>query len=187
MTEEDVVNEIDSYLINTIDDDRKDRFDALAARLVGDVDACAEITTRAMHRWSEYQKIIEPHMTNTLVPVVYPQLDLSDQIYGATEWIELNVPDEKTRSNCQNQFKVWLALHNQQQKEAISLVRKARIELGFDPWSRGCGHLTSSGAALLKNRLFQRSAEIVELNRSTVNAMLQLLTPEQKILFGERQ
>ena len=185
--QEDVINVIDSFLINSIDDDRRDRFDALAAGLEGDKDACAEITARAMHRWSEYQKIIEPHMTRPLMSAVYPQLDVNNHVYDAMEWIELNVDDKNTISDTRNQFTVWVAIHNQQQKEAIALVRKARIELGFDPWSRGCGHPTSSGATLLKNRLFQRSAEIVELNRSTVNAMLQLLTPEQKILFGERQ
>jgi len=182
-----VVNEIDSFLINSIDDDRRDRFGALAAGLEGDTDACAEITARAMHRWSEYQKIIEPHMTRSLVLVVYPQLDGNKQVYDAMEWIELNVEDKNTITDARNQLTVWIAIHNQQQKEVIALVRRSRTELGFDPWSRGCGHPSSSAATLLKNKLLQRSAEIVELNRSTVSAILQLLTPEQKILYSERQ
>jgi hypothetical protein len=185
--EEDVAFEIDSFLIENIDVDRRDRFDALAAGLQGNTIACAEITARAMHRWSEYQKIIEPHMTRPLVPAIYPQLDLNNHIFDVMEWIELHVTDTKTLTNCRNQITIWIALHNQHQKEAIELVRRARTELGFDPWSRGCGHPSSSAATLLKNKLLQRSAEIVELNRSTVNAMLQLLTPEQKILFNERQ
>ena len=185
--QEDVVNEIDSFLINSIDDDRRDRFDALAAGLGGDKDACAEITARAMHRWSEYQKIIEPHMTRPLVPVVYPQLNGNNQVYDAMEWIELNVEDKNTITDARNQFTVWVAIHNQQQIEVIALVRRARTELGFDPWSRGCGHPSSSTATLLKNKLLQRSAEIVELNRSTLSAILQLLTPEQHILYKERQ
>ena len=185
--QEDVINVIDSFLINSIDDDRRDRFDALAAGLEGDKDACAEITARAMHRWSEYQKIIEPHMTRPLMSAVYPQLDVNNHVYDAMEWIELNVDDKNTISDTRNQFTVWVAIHNQQQKEVIALVRRARTELGFDPWSRGCDHPSSSAATLLKNRLLQRSAEIVELNRSTVSAILQRLTPEQKILYSERQ
>ena len=184
--QEDVINVIDSFLINSIDDDRRDRFDALAARLEGDKEACAEITARAMHRWSEYQKIIEPHMTRPLMSAVYPQLDVNNHVYDAMEWVELNVDDKNTISDTRNQFTVWVAIHNQQQKEVIALVRRARTELGFDPWSRGCDHPSSSAATLLKNRLLQRSAEIVELNRSTVSAILQRLTPEQKILYSER-
>lgn len=184
--EEDVVHQIDSFLITTIDDDRKDRFDALAAGLVGDEEACATITARAMRRWSDYQKIVEPHMTRPLVPVVYPQLDVNNQVYDAMEWIEMNVDDVNTITSARNQFTVWLAIQNQQQKEVIALVQRARTELGFDPWSRGCAHPSSSAATLLKNRLLQRSAEIVELNRSTVSAILQLLTPKQKIIYDER-
>jgi hypothetical protein len=183
----DVASEIDSFLIKSIDDDRSDRFDALAAGLEGDEAACAEITARAMQRWSEYQKIIEPHMTRPLMLVVYPQLDGNNQVYDAMEWIELNVEDKNTIIDARTQLTVWIAINNQQQKEVITLVRRARTELDFDPWSRGCGHPSSSTATLLKNKLLQRSAEIVELNRSTLSAILQLLTPEQHILYNERQ
>jgi hypothetical protein len=103
------------------------------------------------------------------------------------EWIELNVEDKNTIIDARTQLTVWIAINNQQHKEVIALVRRARTELGFDPWSRGCGDPSSSTATLLKNKLLQRSAEIVELNRSTLSAILQLLTPEQHILYNERQ
>jgi hypothetical protein len=187
LQDEHVVYEVDSFLIANIDGDRKDRFDALTAGLKGDRDACSKITARAMHRWSEYQKIIDPHMTRPLVPVVYPQLDVNNQMYDVMEWIELNVTDPKTLALCRNRFTIWIAIHNQQQNEVIALVRRARVELGFDPWSRGCGHPNSSAATLLKNKLLQRSAEVVELHTSTVKAALQQLTPEQRAQFKERQ
>ena len=165
---------------------KNDRFDALAAAIEGDDERCADITRRAMHRWGEYQKIIDPHMTRLLEPEIYPQLVLNNQVYDVMKWIELHVDDKNTRTNSRNLFAVWVAGHHQQQKEAIALVRKARTELGFDPWSRGCGHPNSSAATLLKNKLLQRSAEIVELNADASKAILQQLTPKQRVLFSER-
>lgn len=182
-----VFYEIDAFLIGNIDDDREDRFEALLSSLEGDEQRCAEITQRAMHRWGEYQKIIDPHMTKQLEPVIYPQLDLNNQVYDVMEWIELHITDENSLSRSRNQFSIWSAVHSRQQKELISLVRTARTELGFDPWSRGCGHPNSSTATSLKNKLLQGSAEIVELNRSTYNAILQQLSPEQRIQFDEHQ
>ena len=119
LQDEPVVYKIDSFLINNIDNDQEDRFHALAAAIEGDDERCAEITQRAMHRWSEYQKIIDPLMTRFPEPVIYPQPDLNNQINDVMNWIELHVDDKNTRANSRNLFAVWATVHNQQQKALI--------------------------------------------------------------------
>lgn len=187
LQDERVVYTIDSFLVNNIDNDRNDRFNALAASLAGDDEDCAEITQRAMKRWGNYQKIIDPYSSRSLELLIYPQLDLSNQVHDVMGWITSNITDEKILSTSNYQFSLWQTIHDRQQKEIISLVRKARTELGFDPWSRGCGHPGSSTATTIKNKLLQGSAEIVELNRSTFKVMLQKLSPVQRIQFEESQ
>lgn len=182
-----VVNAIDSFLVDNIDSDRKDRFDAFKSAADGDVELCAEITQRAMKRWEEYQKIIDPHTSPLLETHIYPQLDLSGQVRDVVHWIASNIGDDAVVSKVDYQFFLWKNIHEKRRKEIISIVREARSTLGFDPWSRGCGHPNSSVATVLKNRLLQRSAEIVELNRNTCKVMLQELTPAQKKLFYEHQ
>ncbi|HIN09156.1 MAG TPA: hypothetical protein EYM64_01110 [Phycisphaerales bacterium] len=187
LQDESVIYTIDAFLIKNIDDDRTDRFDAIAAGLAGDDSACLEITSRAMERWGAYQEIIDPYTTRLHEFASYPQLDLSNRVNNLMEWIAANITDEKILTEAKQQFSLWNTIHTQQQKDVVSLVRKARTELGFDPWSRGCGHPSSSTATTIKNKLLQRSAEMVELKSSTFKLMVQQLTPEQRLLFEDGQ
>ena len=73
-----------------------------------------------------------------------------------------------------NLFNLYHAMHTQQMLAAIAIVNQTRINDGVDPLSSGCGTPDTS-----RNLILQKTAEMHELNASTVQSMIQLLTPKQ--------
>ncbi len=69
---------------------------------------------------------------------------------------------------------LYTSLFEKQKHTIIQLIKNARITEGVDPLSSGCGSISKT-----KNVILQRTAEIRELNSSTVDSMLGVLTPEQ--------
>jgi len=181
-----LIQAINTFLIDNINSDTIDRYSALRAKRTGDIESCKAYERKAMKRWGEYQEIINPYMTAQFNLDAYPKLDRGDHVFQVNDWINSSIQDQSIVNTTRRQFALWKTVHNKQNNEVIALVQRARSELGFDPWSRGCGHPTNSIASSLKNKLLRRSAEIQELQLSTVNAMLQQLSPEQLQQFEDR-
>ena len=165
--------------MSNADKDRDERFAAIKAKLSGDLKTCQAIENIAMRRWSDYLHIIEPYINESVEVYLYPNLHLDQSVVRTVQWIQIHVDDESVISTAQNQLAIWQTVHSQQNNDLISLIRKARATFGFDPWSQGCGRRVEKNATKIKNELLQKSAEIQEVNNSTIAAILKQLTPEQ--------
>ena len=182
-----VLIEIDIFLLANADHDIEERFGAMHAGLQFDSESCRSYEKRAMERWGNFENIIAPYMTDTIEAVAYPQLATDQRVVNTVSWIINNVQDTSVMDRANLQLAVWKTRNTQSKMAAISLIRNARINHGFDPWSRGCGAQGYASQSQIKNKLLQTSAEMQESVISTCKVLLSLLTPEQLQLFDEEK
>ncbi len=179
-------DQINTFIIENIDNDRTDRFSASAAILSGDKEACRQYEKRAMARWNEYVTIIEPHINKDVEVVLYPQLSEDESVIELTGWVLSNIEDKDIKDKATLQLAFWTKKHNKQKLDAITVIRSARTSFGFDPWSRGCGVQAHSRQSRKKNELLKKTAAIQETNNEYLAILLSMLTPEQRQQFEER-
>ena len=102
-------------------------------------------------------------------------------------WIYKNSNDAKVHESVLKQLSIWKTIKKKQNDTIIQLVINARKQLGFDPWSRGCGQQADTAAYKVKNELMQKSAEINEFDNSTNNVLLRLLPEELRHSFESEE
>jgi hypothetical protein len=180
-----VLLQIDSFLQKNIDEDRTDRYNAIAMQMYGETTKCRKYEEQAMNRWAEYLLLVSPYINRDVLQAIYPQLDTGKKVHLVKHWVFENITEENTLESVRQQISLWNAVHNKQNQVVVGLVVKARAQLGFDPWSRGCGIQFGSSGYKIKNELLQKSAEIQEFNNSTIDVILNLLTKKQRQLFEE--
>ena len=181
----DAVVRVDLFLQNNIDEDRTDRYYGIAMQTLGDSEKCRTFEKQAMQRWGTFLKLITPYLNEKIIVHLYPQIDRGKHVHRVKDWITTHIQDEDTLASARQQFKLWNSLHEKLNQTIVELVVRARSELGFDPWSRGCGQPVGSLAYKLKNELLQKSAEIQEFNNTTTRLILDLLTQKQRQQFEE--
>jgi len=171
---------VDSFLQNNIDEDRTDRYNGIAMQTLGETEKCRIYEKQAMERWGKYLQIIAPSINEEVLLTLYPQLDTGEEVLFAKQWVFENITDINTLASVRQQVSLWSTIHNKQNQAVVDLVVKTRAQLGFDPWSRGCGMQAGSAIYKIKNKLLQKSAEIQEFNISTIDVILNLLTKKQR-------
>ncbi|MEE2819655.1 MAG: hypothetical protein VX615_03485 [Planctomycetota bacterium] len=176
-----VIAEVDAFLIQEIDADRQDRYQAFIARAEGNPQLCKEYETKVMKRWVAFEDIIMPFEEHWQLSM-YPQLDSGDDIHQFYAWSIDNLSEEAILDAIHQQYLVWETLHRNKNNAVVSEVRKARRTHHFDPWSNGCGYI-SSQENQIKNKLLIASAEIDELNKNSIQAMLGLCSEEERSEF----
>ena len=181
----DVLFQIDSFLKNNIDEDREDRYYAIAMQTYGKIERCRAIEKQAMTRWNEFLQLIDPFVRTDILFTLYPHLDRGEKVHHVKKWIDDFVQDEFILVSVRKQFSLWNTLHKKLNQTVVNLVVHARATFGFDPWSRGCGQPIESSAYKIKNELLQKSAEIQEFNETTVNLIMNLLSKELRQRFEE--
>ena len=179
-----VIAAVDAFLTQEVDADRQDRYKAFIARAEGDAQLCKEYEARVMKRWAAYEDIIMPFEEYWQLSM-YPQLDSGDDIHQFYAWSIENLSNKETADAIHQHYLVWETLHRAKNNTVVSEVRKARRTQLFDPWSNGCGFV-SSQENQIKNKLLIASAEIHELNKSSLKAMLGLCSEEELAAFTER-
>ncbi len=173
-----IVAAIDEFLIREADADRVDRYQAFIARADGNAQLCKEHETKVMKRWAAFEDILMPYEEHWQLSM-YPQLDSGDTIHQFYAWAIVNLSDQTKVDAIQQQYLLWETLHRNKNNAVVSDVRKARRTMHFDPWSNGCGFV-SSQENQVKNKLLIASAEIDELNRNSLNAMLKMCNEEER-------
>jgi len=179
-TDTQCINAIDSFLVQHTDSDRDDRFIALIAKLNGDQEACAEAERRTMQRWAIYNEIVEPFENEHTLEDRYTTIPKSSRVTGMFLQITDKFQESKAPDIVRGQMALYSSLYEKQKHTIIWLIKNARINEGVDPLSSGCGSVSKTKKAIL-----QRTAEIRELNSSTVKSMLRVLTPEQRQQLDE--
>ncbi|MDP7005886.1 MAG: hypothetical protein QF718_06725 [Phycisphaerales bacterium] len=185
-TSDELVTQIDDFLIANIDEDRTDRFSASSAVLNGDTELCKNYEKRAMERWSKYVLLIKPFINEDVERVLYPQVPDNNQLQELANWIDSNVKDESITENVHAELIKWNTKYAKQKVDTISLINEVRANFGFDPWSRGCGVQTHSKQSITKNTLLRKTAAMKELNNSSVKFVLSLLTDKLRQQFESR-
>lgn len=182
-----VLFQIDTFLLNNIDKDRTERFMASALQIGGNVLKCKAYEKQSMQRWCEYLDIIAPYIDEEVSIALYPQLDTGEEVQRIANWIYKNSNDAKVHESVLKQLSIWKTIKKKQNETIIQLVINARKQLGFDPWSRGCGQQADTAAYKIKNELMQKSAEINEFDNSTNNVLLRLLPEELRHSFESEE
>ena len=173
-TDTQFITAVDSFLLQNADSDRDDRFTALIAMIRGDREACAEAERRTMQRWAIYNELVEPFENESTLTYRYTTIPKSDRVADLCFQITDRFQDTKTSDIVRGQMALYTSLFEKQKHTIIRLIKNARVNEGVDPLSSGCGSISKT-----KNAILQRTAEIHELNSSTVDSMLRVLTPEQ--------
>lgn len=173
-TDSQFIDAVNSFLLQHADSDRDDRFTALIAMISGDRDACAEAERRTMQRWAMYNELVEPFENESTLEYRFTTIPKSTQVADLYSQINEKFQDTKTSDLVRGQMALYTSLFEKQKHTIIQLIKNARITEGVDPLSSGCGSISKT-----KNVILQRTAEIRELNSSTVDSMLGVLTPEQ--------
>ena len=179
-----VATAINAFLIKEVDTDRQDRYQAFIARAEGQAQLCKEYETKVMKRWATFEDIIIDYQDHWLLSM-YPQLDSGDEIHQFYAWAIVQLDDQTKIDTIQQQYLVWETLHRNQNNAVVAEVRKARHLHHFDPWSNGCSYV-SSQENQIKNKLLIASAEIDELNKNSLKAMLGLCSQEERSAFTQR-
>lgn len=179
-----VTTAINAFLIKEADADRQDRYQAFIARAEGQAQLCKEYETKVMKRWATFEDIIIDYQDHWLLSM-YPQLDSGDEIHQFYAWAIAQLDDQTKIDAIQQQYLVWETLHRNQNNAVVAEVRKARRLHHFDPWSNGCSYV-SSQENQIKNKLLIASAEIDELNKNSLKAMLGLCSEEERSAFTQR-
>jgi hypothetical protein len=182
-----VLFQIDIFLLNNIDKDRTERFMASVLQLGGNVLKCKAYEKQSMQRWGEYLDIIAPYIDEDVAIALYPQLNTGEEVQRIANWIYKNSNDAKVHQSVSKQLVVWKTIKKKQNDTIIQLVINARKQLGFDPWSRGCGQQTDTAAYKIKNEIMQKSAEINEFDKATNNVLLRLLPEELRHSFESEE
>ena len=175
---------VNAFLIQEADADRQDRYQAFIARAEGNAQLCKECESKVMKRWAAFEDIIIDYQDHWQLSM-YPQLDSGDDIHQFYAWAIVNLDDQMKIDTIQQQYLVWKTLHRNKNNAVLAEVRNARRSHHFDPWSNGCGFV-SSQENQIKNKLLIASAEINELNKSSLKAMLGLCSEEEYAAFIER-
>jgi len=173
-TDSQFINTVDSFILRHADSDRDDRFTALLAKVNGDREACADAERRTMQRWAIYNALVEPYENESTLEYRYTTIPKSGRVADLYFQITDKFQDPKTRDIVRGQMALYTSLFEKQKHSLIRLIKNARINEGVDPLSSGCGSISKT-----KNSILQRTAELRELNSSTVDSMLGILTPEQ--------
>ena len=166
---------VDAFILEYADVDRDDRFAATIAMLEGNKNDCAEAERRTMQRWAIYNELIEPFENELTLEYRYPSIPKSELAAGVFITITNRIKNSSQTDSVRNIFRLYAVMHNKQKRDIIELIKNARINDGVDPLSSGCG---SSGKT--RNRILQRTAQMRELNETTLQSMLQVLTLEQR-------
>ena len=175
VTSSSVLSALDTFLVQFADDDRDDRFAAKIAKLQGNQEACVNAERRTMERWVIFNKIIEPYETIQTLSYSYPYIEKTNGGIGRTKFILLDGnSDVEQKKSIVRIFELHAAVYEKNILDLISLVKHTRINEGIDLLSNGCG--ISSKA---KNAVLQKTAEIHEINITTIKSIQQLLTEEQ--------
>ncbi|HIB01443.1 MAG TPA: hypothetical protein EYN11_04995 [Phycisphaerales bacterium] len=182
-----VLFQIDTFLLNNIDKDRTERFMASVLQLGGNVLKCKAYEKQSMQRWGEYLDIIAPYIDEEVAAALYPQLNTGEEVQRIANWIYKNSNDTKIHESVSKQLAIWNTIKKKQNETIIQLVINSRKQLGFDPWSRGCGQQTDTAAYKIKNELMQKSAEINEFDKATNNVLLRLLPEELRHSFESEE
>jgi len=173
------INEVDLFLLQHVDDDRQNRFSAKIALLNGDKARCMEAELHAMQRWSIYNKLIAPYENDTSLTQSYPAIPTTGKVGGVYFLLLENIKDRTQIDAITNVFNLYHAMHTQQMRSIVSLVNQTRINEGVDPLSAGCGSSDTS-----RNHILQKTAEMHELNITTIQSLVHLLTQEQRQQLG---
>lgn len=170
-----VLNSLDIFLLQYADADRADRFAAKIAKLQGDQKTCANAERRTMERWAIFNNLIGPIETVQTLVLLYPALRLSDD--GVGEMLENLtgvVLDDEQKKAIENIVSLHTTLYEKNIFDLVSLVKQARITEGVDLLSSGCGTAMKS-----KNEILQKTAEIHELNKTTIKSVKKVLSKKQ--------
>jgi len=166
---------IDTFLLQYADVDRADRYAAMLAKLQGDQETCAEAERRTMKRWSLYNDIIEPAESVQMMSQWYPSLKQSDDGIGEMMRILMSGnEDSEQKKVIDTIFQLHVTVYEKNIRDLVALVKQTRITEGIDLLSDGCGISTKA-----KNAILQKTAEIHELNMTTIKSIQKLLTDEQ--------
>lgn len=169
------LNDVDSFLLQNVDADRYDRYLAIIAILEGDKETCAKAEQRAMQRWAVYNELIEPFETDALLSHIYHAIPNADEVGRTLLRVLVDIKDTAQIETVGNVYGLYKAIHEKQMRTVVALVKKTRINDGVDPLSSGCGTFDKTRTLIL-----QKTAEMHELNASTIESMIQILTPEQR-------
>ncbi len=167
---DDAIIRIDNFIQTNIDKDRNERFEASVNALTGDLNTCRKLEKQAMQRWASYMDIIAPYIDERVEFLLYPELNKSEEVHRIKNWIYENINTTDIISKVDSQFAVWSAVNKKQKQSVIELVTNTREQLGFDPWSRGCGLPTAPAAYNKKNKLLQKTAEMQEFDNTTIES-----------------
>ena len=176
-----IVIAIDAFLIKEADADRVDRHQAFIAKAEGNAQLCKEYESKVMKRWAAFEDIIIDFQDHWELSM-YPQLDSGDDIHQFYAWASVHLNDKIKIDTIQQQYLIWETLHRNKNNAVLTEVRKARRTHYFDPWSNGCGYV-SSKENQIKNKLLIASAEIDELNKNSLKAMLSLCSEDERSVF----
>jgi hypothetical protein len=127
-----------------------------------------------MQRWAIYNELVEPFENESTLTYRYTTIPKSDRVADLCFQITDRFQGTKTSDIVRGQMALYTSLFEKQKHTIIRLIKNARVNEGVDPLSSGCGSISKT-----KNAILQRTAEIHELNSSTVDSMLRVLTPEQ--------
>ena len=170
-----LLDNIDSFLLKHVDDDRIDRFAATIALLEGNKETCVEAERKTMQRWAIYDKLIEPFENNSSLAHSYPAIPGGGEVARIVFRIIDNIKDPKQKEVIGNLFTSYKTMHEQQKRVIVSMVKNTRINDEVDPLSSGCGTFDKTRILVL-----QKTAEMQEQNASAIQLMIQALTPEQR-------
>lgn len=166
---------IDGFLFAHYEVDLQERFEALAAMRVGNHKVCLQLTEHAMSRWSEYQEIIEPYMTNREVRyAAFPNLNTGQDVIDVGVLLREECTNSSTLEKLNNRQQRWAQWHNSQLQATLSMVRTARSTYKFDPWSPRCGIPTNKRATDLMHQLLQLSAAVRDKNQITISELQEI-------------
>ena len=171
----DVVFRVNDFILEHADADRQDRFAAAIAKVEGDSEECAKAEKRTMQRWAAYDSIVESGDALAAFDTRFTTLPKNAPVIELFIRIGKTVEDPDKIQLVQNQFAFYNSVYSNQKRALVGLIKNVRIHEGVDPLSIGCGLQSKS-----KNEILQKCAEIHELNRSTIELMLGVLTAEQR-------
>ena len=147
--------------------DLEERHKAFEAISSANYELCEQLTSNAMRRWHEYQKIIEPYMSHPKVKYsAYPKLNTGQQVINKMN--KLNVQYDNTLVQRFNQWSSW---HKSQTNAMIALISTARSKYLFDPWSPRCGASTNKKAIKIQEELLQLSATVRDKNLEAIDEL----------------
>jgi hypothetical protein len=127
-TTPDFLRDLDSFLLQHVDDDRNDRFIALQAILEGDPIVCVEAEQRTMKRWSIYDKLISPYENDITITYQYPMIPNISSVASLFSRIVETIQDKHKIEVIRGQMALYTTLHKKHKNDIIQRIKNVRIQ-----------------------------------------------------------